>query len=196
MNQQVDLVNQTPAYRSGMLVPLASGVAALMRVQRYGDGTERHQVDMQSVGGGAWTLQAGWYWEPSRLRQGPYGRVEWTAFTGNAAQARVWLEGESNREAGAPGYRALGVRGALSPHPAWVATIQWQLHRDTEGYSPLLESNATRTLRTQQIGFEYALSESPVFSWRVRAYDSRRISNLALFSWEDRGLQLVWRRAW
>jgi hypothetical protein len=194
--QQVDLPNQEPAYRAGALVPLMGGAAALLRTQRYGDGTMRHHADLQLVGRGSWLLQAGWYQEPSRLRQGPHGRLEWTAPSGRTTKAGAWLEGESNRDDGAPGYLGIGARAAFSPHPAWMWTFQWQFQRDTAGYSPLLESNARRILRTQQLGLEVALGENPASPWRIRAYDTRRISNLALFSWIDRGLQLVWRRAW
>lgn len=194
--QQVDLPNQEVAYRAGLSLPLSRGLMALLRTQRFGDGTQRYQVDVSSPMGGAWTAQAGWYQEPSRLRQGPRGRVEWMRTVGQAAQLGWWIDGEANWDAGAPGYAGVGARAVFSPHPSWVATTQAQVQKDTAGYSPLLERNARRTLLTYQFGLEAALGSASTSPWRFRLYDSRRISNLALFSWKDRGVQLVWRRAW
>lgn len=194
--QQVDLPNQEVAYRAGLSLPLSRGLMALLRTQRFGDGSQRYQVDLSSPMSGAWTAQAGWYQEPSRLRQGPRGRIEWTRPAGQAAQLGWWVDGEANWDAGAPGYTGFGARAVFSPSPSWVATAQAQLQKDTAGYSPLLERNARRTLITYQFGLDASLGAARTSPWRFRLYDSRRISNLALFSWKDRGVQLVWRRAW
>ena len=207
--QQVALPGQGAAYRSGVYWPVyAAEPAALIpikasllaRAQRYGDGTRRHQIDLQAT---AWPLvaQLGAYEEPDRLRHGTAWRLEASMPLPTSAPSRgreayggLWLEGESNRDQGAPGHHALGARAGWQLAPG--LTLQAQLHaqRDTRGYSPLLESNARRTLLTHHLAAEVQLTGTPTQGWRIRLYDARRLSNMPLFSWRDTGMQLIWRK--
>lgn len=198
--QQVDLQGQRAAYRAALFWPLHNTgtalVSSLLRIQQFGDGSQRHQIDLQATHMGPWTAQLGWFDEPERRRHGPVGRVEWAAPLRPHLQLGIWAEAEGNRGVGAPGHAGLGVRLLFQPHAAWVIHLQSQAQADTSGYSQLLENNARRVLKTQQISLEHAIGGNPSSPWRLKLYNSIRISNLALFSWRDTGMQLVWRKSW
>lgn len=207
--QQVALQGQGAAFRSGVYWPVytanpegsASFKASLLaRAQRYGDGTRRHQFDLQATTGPL-VAQLGVYEEPDRLRHG----TAWRLDTGlplpaplrersREAYGAVWLEGETNRDQGAPGHQAAGARVGWQLAPGWSVQAQLHAQRDTRGYSPLLESNARRTLLTHHLAVEARLSGTPTQGWRIRLYDARRLSNMPLFSWRDTGMQLIWRK--
>ncbi len=108
----------------------------------------------------------------------------------------AWWDGETNRDQGAPGHRGMGLRVLMRPAPRWSLQAQTQYQRDTQGYSPLLDNNASRRLRTTHLALEREWGLGPQPPWALRLYAGERSSNLPLFAWRDAGVQLVWRKAW
>jgi hypothetical protein len=207
--QQLALPNQQPALRAGALWPLGAlaipaisaaaapdvGAALALRLQRYPDGTQRTQADVHLALATRWAMQVGFYEEPDRVRRGSSARLEWSV-PAAIGQSVAWLEGEGNRASGAPGWWGYGLRWAQASASGWSWQAQLQTQQDTAGYNPLLEYNARRVLKTGQLSLDRpigSLSQDPL---RIRLYFSKRISNLALFSWTDSGLQLIYQRAW
>lgn len=176
---------------------LGVGIQAQGRLQQYTDGSQRRQLGLE-VQRGPWAVVAGLYDEVARSRTGWTGRAGVQATLGGKSLATVaaWLETESNRREGAPGYGGMGFAFAWKPasRSAIQAQALWQ--RDRAGYNPLLANNAHRWLVSTHAFGEQEISRTSRSVWLVRAYTTRRLSNIGLFEGGDKGIQVIWRNTW
>lgn len=76
--------------------------------------------------------------------------------------------------------------------------IQTQLvaQQDLNGYSALLAHDARRRLLTRYVAYEQQIATGQGGGWLLRAYVGARQSNLELFTYGDRGVQVVWQQQW
>lgn len=180
--------------------------------QRLSDQTRRVQLGVQTgavlpqptafeMGRLSAAVQLSAYQEPDAQRSGWSQRasLQWQARrtdTSNAAQwaSVVWLERETrNQAAGPPGWNGFGALMEYKPTPQWSWLVQVIAQKDTAGYSPLLDNNNPRHLKTGTAQVEWALNGTVQNGWVLRLFQARRSANLPLFAWEDRGVALVWR---
>ena len=189
------------AYRLAFSAPISGFQDAggtirwLLQTQRALDGNVRHTAALSSAGP-AWRLSGGLFLEPELSRDGMYLRLERTQSLGSGLRASVFGGLEHSFD-GLTGYWRAGAALAWAPRPAWSVLGQAMLHRDLSGYSPWLENGARRSM--QSLDFAVERNWQPMGpDWQLvaRAHLSRRWSNLALFAYQDAGLQLSLRRRW
>jgi hypothetical protein len=170
------------------------------------DATSRHTATLAAASAAqmhhtpTWRLALGAYAEPAQEDRGHFLRLEHRMGTPGPAslQAQASLErsGSSTRP---QGYWRLNLAvetplPLLSPRTRLQA--QFSAQDDTHPYSPLLENNALRRLRTASLGLEHLqpLGARHALAWR--AFAARRTSNLSLFNFQDVGAQLALVRQW
>ncbi len=189
------------AYRLAFSGPVPVDVPAvptsrwLLQTQRALDGNVRHTAAVSSSGA-VWRLSGGVFLEPELSRDGLFFRVERTRPLGQGLRASVF-GGLEHPFGGVSGYWRMGAALAWQPRPAWSVLGQAMMHRDFSGYSPWLESGARRRMHSLDLAVErYWQPMGPDWQVVARAHLSRRWSNLALFEYQDTGLQLSLRRRW
>jgi hypothetical protein len=155
--------------------------------------TQRHSP---AAANAALVVQAGAYRELDSGRQGATARTTVLAGLGPRSQALAWVEAEDNRSGiGAPGLAGIGA--------AWVGQVRNNIQlqaqvleqKDLSGYSPLLENNAPRRLKTLTAQAEWAPGGSLTSGLVLRLHGGRRTANLPLFAWEDAGFSVLWRQS-
>jgi hypothetical protein len=198
-----------PAVRLGVLWrPWAAlpSVGLYAQAQRLADASRRVQAGLQwvhSVAGSAGhpattalIVQAGAFQESSTQRQGPTARLTALHVANPQWQVTAWAEAEGRQGSqGPPSWAGLGASMEFKPRSHLSFSAQAFDQKDLNGYSPLLENNAPRQLRTLSAQAEWALGAHPQQGWALRLNTGRRLSNLPLFAWKDAGVTLLWRTA-
>jgi hypothetical protein len=106
----------------------------------------------------------------------------------------AWVETETRRgTSGPPGWVQAAAQVEFKPRNHINLSAQVLDHKDTSGYSPLLENNVPRRMKTLNAQLEWRFGPQPQEGWALRAHAGRRLSNLPLFAWEDAGLTVLWR---
>lgn len=200
-----------PSLRLGALYAPAAWWGLYAQAQRLADATRRLQAGAQAVwplgasgaagvtsGRSATVLlgQISLYNEPDIPRQGQGVRATLLHSPGAQWQFSTWAEAETRRSAsGPPGWVQAGGQMEYRPRNHINLSLQVLDHKDTSGYSPLLENNAPRRMKTLSAQLEWGLGPRSQEGWALRLHAGRRLANLPLFAWEDAGFTLVWRTA-
>ena len=161
---------------------------------RSPDDTTRQAVGL-SVPRQAWRFTAGLFSEPALQRHGYSLRIDRAWAASPTLQSVTYAELE-RATSGASSLVRTGILAEWAVAPSWLVSAQATLHRDLQGYSPLLTSNAPRTMLAAYLALERHWEPAP--RWRVvaRAHAAQRWSNLALFEYRDAGVQLSLQRLW
>lgn len=158
------------------------------------DDTSRQAVGL-SISRQAWRFTAGLFNEPAFERQGYSLRLDRAWVVSPNLQSVTYAELE-HATAGKSSLVRTGILAEWAPAPFWVVSAQATLHRDLQGYSPLLASNAPRNMLAAYLSLERRWEPAP--RWRIagRAHVAQRWSNLSLFEYRDAGVQLSLQRLW
>jgi hypothetical protein len=134
------------------------------------------------------------YNEPDISRQGHGLRATLLHSPSRLWQFNAWAEAETRKGAsGPPGWLQLAGQLEYRPRNNIQLSAQVLDHKDSSGYSPLLENNAPRRMKTLSAQLEWALGLHAQEGWSLRLQAGRRRANLPLFAWEDIGFALLWR---
>jgi hypothetical protein len=145
----------------------------------------------------AFIAQLGLFKEPDGQRRGTSIRMTLIHAPNAHWSALVWAEGEiKHGDSGPPSWRGGGASWEFKPRSDMSLMLQVLDQKDTSGYSPLLENNVKRHLRTYSAQAEWALGQKLEIGWLLRLHAGRRQSNLPLFAWADTGAALLWRNPW
>lgn len=207
-----------PSLRLGALYAPGAWWGLYAQAQRLADATRRIQSGAQAVwpfghggqegaaeegSGGtvpqplrttALVGQISLYNEPDIPRQGHGLRATLLHSPSRQWNFNAWVETETRQGvSGPPGW--LQVAGQLEYRPRNNIQLSAQVldHKDSSGYSPLLENNAPRRMKTLSAQLEWAFGRRAQEGWALRLQVGRRKANLPLFAWEDAGFFLVWR---
>ena len=158
------------------------------------DNTTRQAVGL-SIPRQAWRFTAGLFNEPELERQGFSLRLDRAWVMAPNLQSVTYAELE-HATAGKASLVRAGILAEWAFAPAWALSAQATLHRDLQGYSPLLASNAPRNMLSAHLALEHHWEPAP--RWRVvgRAHVAQRWSNLSLFEYRDAGVQFSLQRVW
>jgi hypothetical protein len=148
--------------------------------------------------GGAQRLVLGAYSEPAQQDHGWQLRAEHRALHPTAAGPLLWQASaeRSASTARVQGYWRLNLGLELPLGPGRRLQAQATAQEDTHPYSPLLENNSRRRLLTTYAGLEQQWPLGDGVALVLRAFTSRRSSNLSLFDYRDTGAQAVLARQW
>jgi hypothetical protein len=176
------------------------------QAQRLADATRRAQAGIQAVkslntantdtaaSNTALIGQISLYNEPDIPRQGQGLRAMLLHSPNAQWNVSAWAETETRRGAsGPPGWVQAAAQVEFKPRNHINLSAQVLDHKDTSGYSPLLENNVPRRMKTLNAQLEWRFGPRPQEGWALRAHAGRRLSNLPLFAWEDAGLTVLWR---
>ena len=153
------------------------------------DGNTRHSAGL-AWSHGAWRLTAQAFKEPELDRQGYTLRVEHLHSNSNSgAQTLLYAELEK-ADSGVPGFIRSGFAREYALTPTLSLSTQFSAQRDFGGYSALLENGATRRLVFAELGVQKDWGSHAGWSVSSALHIGRRWSNLALFEFKDRTLQI------
>jgi hypothetical protein len=202
--QGMDSSGAATAYRAAVWgsapVPIGVGLPPLqwqLQTLRGFDNLRRHSAALTApLAGGAQRLVLGAYAEPAQQDRG------WVLRAEHRAAGPVGLQWQASAERSGSTARPQGhwrLNLALEAPLGSGRRVQAQAtaQQDTHPYSPLL-GNTTRRLLTTYVGLEQQLPLAPSGAASpalvLRAFASRRASNLSLFAFQDDGAQavLVW----
>jgi hypothetical protein len=212
--QHMDRSAAATAARATAWGPLPVGKAQSLPLQfqwqlqtvRGFDATSRHTATLAAASAApgpiapTWRLALGAYAEPAQDERGHFLRLEHRMGTPGPAALQAQASLERSASSTRPqGYWRLNLAveaplPLLSPRTRLQA--QFSAQDDTHPYSPLLENNALRRLRTASLGLEHLqpLGTRHALAWR--AFAARRTGNLSLFNFQDVGAQLALVRQW
>jgi len=158
------------------------------------DDSTRQAVGL-SIARPVWRFTAGLFNEPALERRGYSLRLDRAWVASPSLQSVTYAELE-RATAGKSGLVRAGFLAEWAIAPSWLVSAQATLHRDLQGYSPLLENNAPRNMLTAHLALERHWTPAP--RWRIagRVHAVQRRSNLSLFEYRDAGVQLSLQRLW
>jgi hypothetical protein len=185
---------------AGSLLVFGAGTVAGQGVQwsalalRSLDDTTRQAVGL-SIPHQAWRFTAGLFNESALERRGYTLRFDRALAMPPSLQFVGYAELE-RATAGKSSLARAGILAEWAVAPSWVVSGQATLHRDLQGYSPLLESNAPRKMLAAYLALERHWEPAP--RWRIagRVHAAQRWSNISLFEYRDAGVQLSLQRLW
>ena len=153
------------------------------------DGNTRHSAGL-AWPHGVWRLTAQAFKEPELDRQGYTLRVEHLHSNSNSgAQTLLYAELEK-ADSGVPGFMRSGFAREYALTPTLSLLTQFSAQRDFGGYSALLENGATRRLVFAELGVQKDWGSYAGWNVSSALHIGRRWSNLALFEFKDRTLQI------
>ncbi len=153
------------------------------------DGNTRHSAGL-AWSHGAWRLTAQAFKEPELDRQGYTLRVE-HLHSNSSNSAQTLLYGELEKaDSGVPGFIRSGFAREYALTPTLSLLTQFSAQRDFGGYSALLENGATRRLVFAELGVQKDWGSHAGWNVSSALHIGRRWSNLALFEFKDRTLQI------
>jgi hypothetical protein len=167
----------------------------LLSTQQGFDGQRRHQA-AATAATARQRLTFAFYQEPDLPDHGAWWRADRllpSPWPGLTAQGSLELGRSLSKN---QGYARLAVSVDVKLKPERRLHLQLSGQEDFRGYSPLLESNARRWLAGLNVVLEQQLEPVTGLPLVARLFHASRASNLALFKFQDAGLQLVWLRAW
>jgi hypothetical protein len=195
-----------PSLRVGALWAPGGWWGVYAHAQRLADATRRAQAGFQAVkslntastdtaaSNTALIGQISLYNEPDIPRQGQGLRAMLLHSPNAQWNVSAWVETETRRgTSGPPGWVQAAAQVEFKPRNHINLSAQVLDHKDTSGYSPLLENNVPRRMKTLNAQLEWRFGPQPQEGWALRAHAGRRLSNLPLFAWEDAGLTVLWR---
>ena len=153
------------------------------------DGNTRHSAGL-AWSHGAWRLTAQAFKEPELDRQGYTLRVE-HLHSNSSNSAQTLLYGELEKaDSGVPGFIRSGFAREYALTPTLSLLTQFSAQRDFVGFSSLLENGATRRLVFAELGVQKDWGSHAGWNVSSALHIGRRWSNLALFEFKDRTLQI------
>ncbi len=202
--QGMDRSGAATAYRATVWgaapVPHRAGLPPLqwqLQTLRGFDSLRRHSAALAApLAGGAQRLVLGAYAEPAQQDRGWMLRAEHRSAGPVGLQWQASAE-RSGSTARPQGYWRLNLALEAPLGAGRRVQAQATAQEDTHPYSPLL-GNTTRRLLTTYVGLEQQLPLAPAGvagpALVLRAFATRRASNLSLFDFQDLGAQaaLVW----
>lgn len=158
------------------------------------DGSIRHAAGASALRKD-WRFSAGLFSEPDLDRRGYTLRVDRSLMARPGLEAVGFAELEQATH-GRSGYVRGGVLGEWLVDRHWLVSAQLSLHRDLEGYSPLLANDASRRMTTANLAVERGWEPMPKWRLVARAHVAKRWSNISLFEYRDAGFQFSLQRWW
>ena len=167
----------------------------LLSTQQGFDGQRRHQA-AATAATARQRFTFALYQDPDLPDQGAWWRADHllpSPWPGLVAQGSLELGRSLLKN---QGYAKLAASVDVRLTPERRLHLQLSAQEDFRGYSPLLESNARRWLAGLNVVLEQQLEPVIGLPLAARLFHASRASNLALFKFQDAGLQLVWVRGW
>jgi hypothetical protein len=184
-------------HESWPMLPAGAELQGAVQTQQGFDGLRRHTAGLM-LRKAAYRLSLLHYAEPGQEEAGALLRYEhrWATPRGSWPTVGAVMLERSASQRREQGYWRLGVVTESTVSASGKLQLQLTAQQDTAPYSVLLENNAKRRLFTGYVGFEQQWNLGDRTALVGRLFAGRRLSNLALFDFQDAGAQLAWVQLW